>query len=213
MALHWRPVLEQVLEIIYAPLEQVRWAVIGSVASALQGCQISPNDVDVLAFNPQIVYRFAELMAGYAPPTCEYPLGDIKWRSSEALPVSAGPDEYGFTWHFARWFVDDFRVEVAHIVAPEGVPTSNDGAGIWEAGPEIWPFIRTLPFASYQLPVVPLEIQLETNLSRGLENRVDEIVAVFQKSGYDRALVQKSLSKEHWEMFERRTEKEKVKTK
>lgn len=186
---------------------------IGSVASVLQGCQISPNDIDILAFNSQIVYRFAELMAGYAPPTCEYPLGDIEWRSSEAFPVSAGPDEYGFTWHFARWFVDDFRVEAAHIVAPEGFPTSNDGAGIWEAGPEIGPLIRTQPFAGYQLPVAPLEIQLETNLGRGLENRVDEIVAVFQKSGYDRALVQKSLSKEHWEMFERRIEKEKVKTK
>jgi hypothetical protein len=162
--MHWQSALEQVLEIIYTPLDhdRVRWAVIGSVASVLQGCQISPNDIDILAFNPQIVYRFAELMAGYAPPTCEYPLGDIKWRSSEALPVSAGPDEYGFTWHFARWFVDDF----------------------------------------YQLPVVPLEIQLETNLSRGLENRVDEIVAVFQENGYDCALIQKSLAKRHLKVLE-----------
>ena len=61
--------------------------------------------------------------------------------------------------------------------------------------------------------VVPLEIQLETNLNRGLENRVDEIIAVFQKSGYDRTLVQKSLNKGQWERFERRTEKEKVKSK
>lgn len=202
--MHWQSALEQVLEIIYTPLDhdRVRWAVIGSVASVLQGCQISPNDIDILAFNPQGVYCVAELMAGYAPPTCEYPLGDIEWRSSEALPVSAGPDEYGFTWHFARWFVDDFRVEVAHIVAPEGFPTSNDGAGIWEAGPEIWPFIRTQPFAGYQLPVVPLEIQLETNLSRGLENRVGEIVAVFQENGYDCALIQKSLAKRHLKVLE-----------
>lgn len=38
--MHWQSALEQVLEIVYTPLDhdRVRWAVIGSVASVLHGC-------------------------------------------------------------------------------------------------------------------------------------------------------------------------------
>ncbi len=200
----WQSALEHVLQITYAFLErdEIRWAIIGSVASALHGCQISPNDIDFLAVKPEGVYRFVELMSAYALPRCEYPPGDDNWHSSEELPVTSGPDPYGFTWHFARWYVDSFKVEIAHIVAPEGYPTSSDGAGIWEAGREIWPHIRNVPFAGYWVPVVPLEIQLETNLGRGLENRVNEIIAIFQENGYDRALIQNSLTSEHLEVFE-----------
>ena len=200
----WQSALERVLKITYDSLgrDETRWAIIGSVASVLHGCQIFPNDIDFLAIKPEGVYRVAELMSAYAPLKCEYPPGDDNWHSSAELPVTSGPDSYGFTWHFARWYVDGFKVEIAHIVAPEGHPTSSDGAGIWEAGPEIWPYVRYVPFAGCQVPVVPLEIQLETNLSRGLENRVDEIIAIFQENGYDCALIQKSLTNEHWEVFE-----------
>lgn len=200
----WQSVLEQVLGISYDSLERdgVQWAIIGSVASVLHGCQIPPNDIDFLAVKPEGVYRFAELMSAYAPPKCEYPPGDDNWRSSGELPVTSGPDPYGFMWHFARWYVDSFKVEIAHIVAPRGYPTSSDGAGIWEAGPEIWPYLRNVPFADYQVPLVPLEIQLETNLKRGLKDRVEEIIAIFQRNGYDRALIQKSLSSEHLKTFE-----------
>jgi hypothetical protein len=47
----WQSVLEQVLQITYESLErnEARWAIIGSVASVLHGCLISPNDVDFLA--------------------------------------------------------------------------------------------------------------------------------------------------------------------
>lgn len=200
----WRSVLEQVLEISYDSLErdEVRWATVGSVASVLHGCQISPNDIDILAAKPEGAYRFAELMSAYAPPKCEYPPGDANWRSSEELSVASGPDPDGFMWHFGRWYVDSFKVEIAHIVAPEGYPTSSESAGIWEAGPEIWPYLRDVPFAGYQVPLVPLEIQLETNLRRGLKDQVEEIIAVFQRDGYDRALIQKSLSSEHLKTFE-----------
>ena len=201
----WQSALKQVLETVYYSLERdrVRWAVIGSVASALQGCQVSPNDIDILTVKPEGVYRFTEWMSVFAPSECEYPPGDANWRSSKELPVSADPDPYGYAWHFARWYVDGFRVEVAHILAPEGSPTSTDGAGIWEAGPEIWPHVRDVCFEEYQVPVVALEIQLETNLRRGLEDRVEEILAILQQDGYDRALIQRSLSSEHLEVFER----------
>jgi hypothetical protein len=177
-------------------------AVIGSVAIALQGCQVSPRDIDILAVEAEVVYHFAELMSAHAPEECEHPPGHERWLSSEAIPVSVGPDDYGFVWHFGRWEVDGVKVEIAHIVAPEGYPTSDDGAGIWEAGPEIWSSIRTVMYAGHPLPVVPLEIQLETNLNRGLEERSVEIVAVLRQRGYDSRLLQRALSREHLETFE-----------
>jgi hypothetical protein len=87
-------------------------------------------------------------------------------------------------------------------VAPEGFPSSEEGAGIWEAGPEIWPYVRRIAFAGHPVPVVPLEIQLETNLSRGLEQRTAGTIAVLKRDGYDRELVRKALSREHQEQFE-----------
>jgi hypothetical protein len=57
-------------------------------------------------------------------------------------------------------------------------------------------------FAGQPIPVVPLEIQLETNLSRGLEERSAEILAVLRRSGYDRRLIEKALSREHLRSFE-----------
>jgi hypothetical protein len=79
---------------------------------------------------------------------------------------------------------------------------SADGAGIWEAGPEIWPHIRMVYFGGRPVPVVPLEIQLETSLSRGLEDRVAAIIAAIREGGYDRDLVEMALNREHMEAFE-----------
>jgi aminopeptidase YwaD len=201
----WEPVLETVLDTVYQPLkgEGIRWCILGSVASALQGCQVQPGDVDFLAFEPAGVYRFVELLADYMPSRCEEPVGAERWCSSVENPVSVGPDPYGFVWHFARWFIDGFKVEIAHIAAPEGFPTSRDGAGIWEAGSEGWPHLRRVPFAGYSLPVMPLEVQLQTNLERGLADRAGEIVAILARRGYDADLLQRSLSRAHGEMFAR----------
>jgi hypothetical protein len=177
-------------------------AVIGSVASILQGCQLVPRDLDLLASRPEEVIRFAELMWAYAPRHAEKPTDHPDWLSSEEEPLSIGPDDYGFLWHFGRWLVDGVKVEMAHIVAPEGFRTSVDGAGIWEAGPEIWPQIRKVPFAGYHVPVVPLEIQLQTSMSRGMEERTAEIITVLQQSSYDPDLVQTALSTEHRKAFD-----------
>ena len=201
----WESTLQQVLDCSYAGLEraQIRWAVIGSPASALQGCRIVPRDIDILVMAPEYVRRFAEFMTSYTPPVCAHSTDEDDWHSSREYPVDAGPDDYGFVWHFARWYVDGFKVEVAHILPPEGFPTASSGAGIWEAGSEIWPHVKRIPFAGYQVPVVPLEIQLETNLTRGLRERVQAIITVFQERGYDPTLARRSLRSSHREAVEK----------
>ncbi len=200
----WQHALDTVLGLA-RPLfagDEPQCAVIGSVASALQGCLVSPRDIDLLAVQPEAVHRFARLMSALAPARCEHPPGHARWLSSEEAPLSVGPDEVGFVWHFGRWEVEGVTVEMAHILAPEGFPTSGDGAGIWEAGPEIWPHIRQVPFAGDLVPVVPLEIQLQTALSRDLGERAAEIVSVLHKDGYDLELLWRALTAEHLKSFE-----------
>lgn len=200
----WQAVLEIVVGVAQPLLtrDEPQCAVIGSVASALQGCQVCPRDLDLLAIEPENVSHFAELMSAYTPARCEHATDHDQWRSSKEIPLSTGPDDWGFFWHFGRWLVQDVKVEMAHIAAPEGFPTSEDGAGIWEAGPEIWPYLRRVPFAGILVPVVPLEIQLGTNLSRGLEERAAEIISVLRQKGYDRGLIQKALPSKHLPRFE-----------
>ena len=199
----WEPALDTVLDMARPLFERDKpvCAILGSVATVLQGCQVLPRDLDLLAIEPRHVYRFAGLMQACTPAQCEHPVGHDLWLSSEETPISAGPDDYGFFWHFGRWMVHGIKVEIAHITAPEGFPTSAEGAGIWEAGPEIWPYLRYMSFADLRVAVVPLEIQLETSLQRGLEERAAEIISVLQKSGYDRRLVQQALTAEHLQTF------------
>lgn len=147
------------------------------------------------------VTRFARLLADTLPPTCAHPPGHDLWWSSQALPVAADePDPAGFQWHFARIVLDGFKVEIAHIAPPRSLAGSGDGGGIWEAGPEIWPYVRTVPFAGYQVPVVPLEIQLKTALDRGQEDRVGEIRRTLSENGCNVTLLRKSLG-EKWQAY------------
>lgn len=182
-------------------LKEIRWAIIGSAATAIQGCAVSPNDIDILVHDPEGVYRFAHLLSDYAPARCAYQPGDEAWQSSQELLVSADnePNEYGYRWHFCRFIINNIKVEVAHIEPPKGFKMAKDGAGIWEAGPEIWPYIRRQAFQNYEVSVVPLEIQLETNVERGLAGRIEEIISRLKAQGYDREFLQLSLSAKNWE--------------
>jgi len=62
--------------------------------------------------------------------------------------------------------------------------------------------LKQVHFDKYIIPVVPLEIQLETNMSRGLTERVEEIVRVFREKGYDQQLLSIALKQTHLKQFE-----------
>ena len=82
--IQWQLGLTRLLETTYVALskEHVSWAVIGSAAAALQNCQMTPNDIDLLLRDPTGVYHLAALMAPYTPPICVYQHGDSQWVSS-----------------------------------------------------------------------------------------------------------------------------------
>ncbi|MBN9388749.1 MAG: hypothetical protein J0I20_11905 [Chloroflexi bacterium] len=201
----WQNALENLLEVVYLPLKQSRteWLLVGSAATAVAGCDLTPGDLDILARTPEGVRRFSELLADYAPADCVYPPGHEKWQSSRQMPVCVmGEGALSSIWHFGRWYIDGFKIEVAHIAPPADATARSNGTGIWENGPEIWPYRVETTFKEFSFGTVPLEIQLETNFSRGLSARTAKIIKLFRQKGYDRELLLKSLSPDHLQLFE-----------
>ena len=199
----WQSVLAQILPALTQILKDdpPPLALIGSTAAALQGCRITPRDIDILARNADAATISARHMQAFTPPECPVSTDDEDWYSSLENPISKGPDEIGFFWYFGRWFVDGMRVEIAHIIPPEGFLSRNPYSGIWEAGPEIWAQVKQAPFQEDQVSVVPLEIQLETNYQREMVRRIDEIARVFLERGFDARLLEEALKEEHFKKF------------
>jgi hypothetical protein len=208
----WKVALDIFLDKTYTHVTEnnIAWALVGSVATYLQGCKISPKDIDILVKDPASVYIFAEyLKEFFHTGECEYSTfldekGETLWFSTEKTPVDVCTDEGGFKWVFARVLIHEITVEISHITAPEGHPILT--AGIWEAGPEIWPYITQVIYNNYVLPVVPLEIQLGTNMSRGFNERVDKIVNIFKRNTYNQNLLKKSLNPEQYTLIQTRLE-------
>jgi hypothetical protein len=100
----------------------------------------------------------------------------------------------GFEWHKVQWNVEGFTTEAVYIASGGGIPDGTEGEGIWEGGQHIWSLIRYAPFRGYSIPVVPLEVQLESQLRRGREDRATTIIKTLQARGVDESILQKSLS-------------------
>ena len=199
----WQKALDVFLEYSYDSLLEVKheWAIIGSIATKLQGCDLIPNDVDILVKEPKIVYFISNLITDFQ--------GDVKkgeslldetpdnlWLSTKEQPVEESKDEWGVDWVFGRWIIHNTKVEVAHLTAPEGMVKKWES--IWEAGPDIWSYIRKVPYREYSLPVVPLEIQLGTSFSRGLDERIAKIIQVFKEKGYNNDLLKTALGEKRY---------------
>ena len=202
----WREALGATLEIAHPILgssTSPRLCLIGSAATALHGIDVEPGDIDFLASEPAIVREFADIMKGYAQKDRVADRSEMngRWLSSVEEPILAdAPNPKNFVWHFGRWLVGGFKVEVANIVPPEGMALGGE-AGVWEAGPGVWRFVRLVTFDEGSIPAVPLELQLQTNMARGLEDRVVKIVDYFSKHGYDRDVLGACLSKKNMDKF------------
>jgi hypothetical protein len=207
----WQSALTKTLEATYdrAQSEGLEWAVVGSAATALQGCRICPHDIDIITRIPEHVFRFAAFMRPFAAAECaaESPENG-PWCSTQDKPVYVG-SYWGLDWHFARWEIDDTNVEIVHIVAPGGHQGFRNTNGVWECDPTVWPHVKTVAFAGRAVPVVPLEVQLETTMTRGytfsgesLEGRAIEMVRVLREEGCDRSLLEWAMRDEHIARFD-----------
>jgi hypothetical protein len=197
----WKDALRATLEAAGPILEvggSTRLCVVGSAATALHGIDLSPGDLDFLAREPSDVEAFATSMARFAlkERSDEKGLMNERWLSSIEEPfLSEPPNPDKFVWHFGRWLVSGFKVEVAHIAPPKGWTRAADG-GLWECGPDAWNHLKRVAFDGGSVPAVPLELQLQTNMARGLEDRVAKIVGDFARKGYDEDILATCLSGE-----------------
>jgi len=189
----WQKALAQVLRLTDVPLRKagVQWALVGSAATALQGCAVTPGDLDWLFLEPGGVDVFARLMAPFAPTSCPSEPGTDSWVSTKAAPIADGPDPSHFEWRWGRWYVQGFKVEAANIRAPDGIQGAEPG--IWENGPRMWPHSRRVAFGPWKVRVPPLEVQLATSARRGLTDRTEAIVQTLHHVGTDERLLNESL--------------------
>ncbi|TXK80677.1 hypothetical protein [Paenibacillus sp. N3.4] len=72
------------------------------------------------------------------------------------------------------------------------VPSTDEHLGRWKV---IWEHARYVYFYGYNIPVVPLEIQLESNIRRNRQDRREAIITALKTIGYNKKLLNKALSK------------------
>ncbi len=198
---NWECALAKVCEIYFQSDINIKWILVGSVGSVLQGCDMEPGDVDIYVKHIEGVSQFAKLLNGFAlSAKCENRSSN-DWLSSKEEPVFNQTFPSGFTWTKARWEISGFNVEVVHISNPVGIPDSMTGDGMWEGGQYIWNHAKNVKIGEYIISTVPLEIQLESNLRRKRQERIDSILTTLKNYGYDKELIKKALSSQNLSFF------------
>lgn len=198
---NWDSVLSTICEIVSSRDVNIQWIIVGSVGSVLQGCEMTPGDIDIYVKKQEDVVQFAELLKPFSLTEKCNPSNEDGWFSSKEEPTYTETFPSGFTWTKGRWRINGFEVEVVNISNSAGISDSMDGEGIWEGGRYIWDLSKNVGFKQYTIPVVPLEIQLESNLRRERMDRVNSIMRALKKEGYDKELLSKALSTSHLDYF------------
>ena len=188
----WRMALQHA--VVRLADTRIEWLVIGSAASALQGVEIEPRDVDLLFRTREDLMAFVRKMHGLTPSSPEASLSVEDWRSSQAQPIKTETFPGAFTWHKAAWDIEGVRLD-ATAIENNGVPDSLHGDGVWEGGDHVWSFVTR----AQDLPVVALEVQLESCLRRDLDSRARAIAVCLQHSGYAVERLVQVLSRGHLE--------------
>ncbi|MBS4220040.1 hypothetical protein KHA96_17140 [Bacillus sp. FJAT-49711] len=197
----WKSALSKVCEVYFQSNKKIDWILVGSVGSVLHGCKMEPGDVDIYVKNKESVSQFAELLNEFSLPSKSENRHVNDWLSSKEEPIFNQTFPSGFTWTKGRWNMNGFNVEVVHISDSAGIPDSLTGDGIWEGGQYIWSHFKNVRFGEYTIPTIPLEIQLESNLRRKRQDRVDSILDTIIKNGYDEGLIEKALSSQNLSYF------------
>lgn len=165
---------------------------VGSAATAAHGAEVIPGDVDVLVRTPQDLKRLAGLMQHLATEKAETQ-DAAKFLSSSEQPLLIFADG---NWTFGRWVIAATRVEVACIREP-----GQEDRLAETYGEPVWQERQVLEWEGVQIPIVPLEVQMATLLSRQYEGRVQAAARRMLEKGFDRNLLQ-------WAMNDRNVSQE-----
>ena len=198
---NWEKALSTICEVFFQKERSLEWILVGSVGSVLQGCEITPGDIDIYVKDQESVGQFAEILQSYSLRSRVGDRHDENWLSSVEVPIFTQTFLSGFTWTKGRWKIEGVDVEVVNISNSAGIPDSQTGDGIWEGGKYIWDLYKNVSFGPYTIRTVPLEIQLESNYRRQRQERIDAIIKAMQTYGYNEELLKKALSSKHHLQF------------
>lgn len=202
--INWKTSLSTFLETVYEPLKdkKLKWAIMGSVASVLQGCDLQPNDIDILVENTKTVHYIISFFSDYYEDRkCNLPFGDKDtWVASKEQPVFEGLGPFTFRWTYSKFKINELFIEITHKLPPDNHPKKN--TNLWESGQNVWSYVREITFGSYKVPIIPLEIQIATNFERDFDERIKQIIEIFRKQSFDRKLVYKAIDKQYRKKFD-----------
>jgi hypothetical protein len=198
----WNQALETFCDLYSKSNIDCRWIIVGSVGSVLQRADMTPNDLDIYVQNLDDLIKLATILEHFSLRTrFELSYFDTEWLSSLDEPYFTQSFPSGFTWTKGKWKVHNFNIEIVQISDSAGIPDSDSGDGIWEGGKHIWSLAKYVDFEKYIIPTVPLEIQLESNLRRNRQDRVDAIINAIRVNGYDKELLLKAISNTNKELL------------
>lgn len=158
------------------------WMLVGSAASAVHGVDLQPGDVDLLAHTAADVFELAAVLPPAEAVADQLKIDPKTFLSTKSQSVVTFGEG---AWTFGRWLLDGTKVEVAHIAGDDGLLHETSGR-------EIWRNRQWIAWRGIQLPIVPLEVQLATMLSRDLTNRSEAAKARLRERGYDADLLIKA---------------------
>lgn len=147
-----------------------------------------PGDVDVLVHPDTHRDDMLQCATSLVEHTAEGPPSDDPdlFSSSSARPLIALSDG---AWLFGRWMVAGCKLELARIrttVAPP-VVLETMGTAVWDTRQHV-------PWHGLSIPVVPLEVQLATIMSRAQVDRERAVRARLTERGLDSALLSRAMA-------------------
>lgn len=173
----WERVFRTLLEVSIPRLDKAgyNWAIMGSLALRIQGVRVEPRDIDIVSDSYDALRVFEDEL-----------------RPHVTIPLAA--DNCCHVAYFGRASVNGIDIDLL------GMSNPSPGELSEYRGDQVWQHIRFVDYASFSVPVVPLEVSLPNQASmcssRPAEkpwSRIGAIVATLVRNGYEEELFEEAL--------------------
>jgi hypothetical protein len=137
--------------------EGLVWALTGSASFILQGMDLTPHDIDLIA-DERSAYRIGEILSDYV-----------------VKPVGSDSAATYIHSHFGRFLVEGVEVDVM------GSPRRMNLDGSWGGPDFLPPLIQWLTYLGMSLPVLPLAYEAQAYRLLRREGRAEQIEAFLER--------------------------------
>ena len=141
-------------------IDEVNWAVTGSLSFALQGMDVDVHDIDIQTDKSgayEIERRFSR-----------YVVRNVEFSSSEKIRS-----------HFGELSIDDIKVEIMGDIQKH-LPDGN-----WEDPPDICSNRRFINCGGLSIPVMSLEYEYEAYYHLGRMEKADQVRRYLEQSRFE----------------------------